>query len=174
MRHFRLSLLELLIGTTLAGLSCAAMVNANYPIATISFFALLIAWIVATAVGVNPQAKSRPFWLAFLAMSLIAQYPASTPINRALHEIWVMTYGTGAEDPFEYDGAYRTVGGSEFFVMDMLDPSPLPDPFPGARVQSRRMFEETGHSVVSLWLGLIAGLLARAVQRSTETKTLAT
>ena len=163
MRHFRLSLLELLIGTALAGLSCAALVKANSSIVNVTFFVLLFGWTVATAIVVNPQAKNRPFWLAFLVISLIVQHHAtSAPIEKSLGDVWKVLYGPEPEDPFAEDP----------FGVALIDLPELPSPTVSG--PSRRTFVATGRSLISLWIGVLSGLLARAIHRSTQNITEAT
>jgi hypothetical protein len=158
MRYFRLSLLELLIGTALAGLSCAALVKANGVIVNVTFFVLLLGWVIATAIAVNPQAKNRPFWLAFLIMSLVVHYHASSfQLGNALVDAWEAIYGPeDSFDPFADDP----------FGVALVA---LPDP-PSTSVMrpSRVAFVATARSLLCLWSGLLSGLLARAIHRSTQ------
>jgi hypothetical protein len=151
MHNFRFSLLELLIGTALAALSCAALVRANDIIVNVTFFALLLSWVIATAIAVNPQAKTRPFWLAFLIMSLVVHYHAS---SIPLADAWEAIYGPGEDDPF---------GEDPFGVALVALPEARSSSVPG-----RVAFVATGRHLLSLWTGLLSGLLARAIHRSTQ------
>lgn len=169
LRHFRIRLSELLIGTALAGLSCAALVNANSTISSLAFLALLVAWMIATAVSVNPGSQNRPFWLAFLIASLFTHYHVGYggSFNDSLQSTWELLYGPEPvpADPFG-DPFSSMENESRFLATVTLIELREPDDPPTG--PSKAEFVKTGGSLVSLWIGLLTGLLARAVARSKQ------
>ena len=72
-KHFRFSMAELLTGSALLSVSCAALVNANYEVAVLANGFLFLFALAAVAVLSTWKPDSRAFCISFLAAAALHQ-----------------------------------------------------------------------------------------------------
>lgn len=177
LRLFRITLAEMFALVTFAAMSCVALLNASDTMAWIVGGVFWLALLFAIAGGVMPGLKRRPFFLGFLAASLL--------------HLWLMQ-STALRGHTSYDLDMPT-----FYLIEVLweaipaehwgqDSSPTPTrsmnrvsgfmPMRGysAVAIAHANFRGIATQLFSLFFGALAGFLAQSFARQVEQQRAAT
>jgi hypothetical protein len=160
-KHFRFSMAELLIGSALLSLSCAALVKANYEVAVLASGFLFLSALAAAAVLSTWKPESRAFCISFLVAAGLHQY-VCTPAN------WRAPFADTGPFPTMWllDKLWQAMHTEHTLTLAQFGGAGGAGPRFSVVTPELHLFVHVGVSVISFWCGILTGLLARALARA--------
>ena len=157
-QHFRFSMAELLTGSALLSVSCAALVNASYEVAVLANGFLFLFALAAVAVLSTWKPGSRAFCISFLAAAALHQYVCTSAD-------WRTPFAGEAPFPtlLVLDKLWGAIHTKHTLTLAQFGAAGNPVSVVGPELH---LFVNVGISVVSFWFGVGTGLTARAIARA--------
>jgi hypothetical protein len=180
-QNFRFSVAELLVGSTLLSLSCAALINANTLIATVASGCLFLSVLAAVAVLSNWHPDSRAFCLSFLIAAGLHHYICSAkdwhvpfansypfPTLPLLDRLWQIVrteQKLSATQSIDWGNSPQPVLATTTEVQFGGSGGGRAVPFSFYRPELH-LFVNVGVTIATFWCGIGTGLVARALARA--------